>query len=111
LYLIEYGFTINDIEILENEYEIRDYNLLLNELIKIKQEKKKYDNKKKEMERYINMIDMCDSVLHGMAGTYSRKGYGIYKRWRNKIINKLNKMIGRKEKTVWDKMKRKSNKI
>lgn len=54
---------------------------------------------------------MCDSVLHGIAPIYTKKGYPLYKRWYKKIVNKIYSLTGKKTKTIWDRMKRKSNKI
>lgn len=71
----------------------------------------KNKNKKEQILKLVDQINMADAMYYGMIASQSKKGYPVYKRWRSRIVSRINRINGKKEKTVWDKMKRKSNKI
>ena len=98
---------MKDIEVLENEYDVREYNNILNAIIEEEKEK----HKKKEIDRCINIMDMCDVVIHGGAPLVSKKGYSLYKNWWGRMKRRIDKLSGKKQVTVWDRMRKKSNKI
>lgn len=101
------GISISEIEKLETEYDIRDYNELLKEIGRDFE----FEQKKSQILKLVEQINIADAVYYGMVATQTNKGYNIYKRWRDRLIVRINILNGKKQLTVWDKMKRKSNKI
>jgi hypothetical protein len=114
LFLKGLGFSLNEIEELENVYYAKDYNQLLFEIIDYKKNEIKNECKEKELYRLITFIDMMDAMYYAVSAVFSKKAYRPFLRQRKKIRNRINRLIKGKETkqvTVWNKMKRKSNRI
>lgn len=99
--MVEYGFSLKDIRSLD-KYDIRE----------VRQLKLQMD-KKKKINRLISKLDLSDSIIHSVIATHSKRGYKIYEKWHNKVIYQINNLLNKKDKkqTIWEKMKRKSNRI
>ena len=97
--MVEYGFSLNEIESFD-DYDIREIRCLKEQM-----------NRNRQINDLMNRLNICDAVLHAVAAVQSKKGYSAYKRWHNRIRGKINKLMGKKQATVWDKMKRRSSKI
>jgi hypothetical protein len=107
LYLIEFGFSITDIEKLKYEYDIREYNQILVELAK----REKKDKDIELMKMLSNSAYLGDAFRAALASVFGKKGNRVYSRWKGRIVNRIIKLLGEEQVTVWDKKPRKSKKI
>lgn len=85
----------------------------MDEIVNIEKSKIEVEKKKEGFLRVLDQMNTCDSVLHAVLAVVSKKGYKTYRSWWNKKKNQMNRLLSKDKKqiTIWDRMKRKSNKI
>ncbi len=103
------GFSLNEIEEFENKYYAKDYFQILKEVVNVRQQ----EEKEKRINKLLDVINMMDAMYYAIAAVMARKGkgYRAYVRKRRSVIRQINKLLGRKQNTIWERMKRKSNRI
>jgi len=63
----------------------------------------------KEVDELKNSINTAEAVRIGMASIQTRKGNQIYKRWHNRKVRMIKKLLGYRQETLWDKLAHKKS--
>jgi len=58
--------------------------------------------KLEEHERLTMKLDIAESVAMAYLGCRTNEGNREYRRWKRSLVREANKLMGYKEKTIWD---------
>jgi hypothetical protein len=94
------GVSLMDIEHLDNSINIHKRGSLLQEF-----------EHKKEVMAIKNTIRFCDGLQMAFASIMNNKNAKVYDKWRRKQMRLMNKLLGIKNRTLWDGINKKSKRI